>query len=427
MLRNKSIKHTGILAVLVAIIGGLFWLADAQARVQRKKKSVKPPVATQTPATRPRRNPAPTPTPLLLPAATATPTPAPDFDKPNDPPPLLIPEAVKPGAPLPTPLPTPTPTPKPTNPDAAQTVDDDEVIVVKTDLTNVLFTAQDKNRRFFNALKQGDLRVFEDDKPQEIFTFSRQTDLPLSLAILLDTSGSMERTLPSEKEMATEFVNAVIRPAKDEIAVVSFTGEATLEQGMTGNLQRARRAIEKVEFVPPAGYIGGILGPGSPPVNGNSRAGSTAIWDAVYVTADEILTETSDKTRRAIILLTDGVDSSSRWKRQEAIDRAVKAEAAIYCIGIGDDFQFGVDEGTLKTLSEKTGGRAYFPRSEADLRRAFTQIQDELREQYLLAYSSSNKNRDGSFRRIRVEVANPELAKEKLKLTYRQGYFAKKQ
>lgn len=305
-------------------------------------------------------------------------------------------------------------------------MDDDEVIVVKTDLTNVLFTVQDKNRRFFSSLKQEDLRIFEDGKAQEIFTFSRQTDLPLSLALLIDTSGSMERTLPAEKALATEFVNAVIRPAKDEVAVVSFTGEATLEQGMTGNLQRARRAIEKVEFVPPAGYYGGIIGPGSPPISGNSRAGSTAIWDAIYVTSDEILTETSDKTRRAIILLTDGVDSSSRWKRQEAIDRALKTEVAIYCIGIGDDFQFGVDEGTLKTLAEKTGGRAYFPRSEEDLRRVFAQIQDELRSQYLLAYSSSNKNRDGSFRRIRLEVANQELAKEKLKLTYRDGYYAKK-
>jgi VWFA-related protein len=409
-----------VLLAAVSVVG----LAEAQQ--SKKKKSAKPAAVAQERQTRPRRNASPTPTPLL-PAATPAPTPQPDLDKPNDPPPLLVPEEPKPGAPVPTPLPTPQATPTPKPPDnAPQTVDDDEIVVVKTDLTNVLFTAQDKDRRFFSQLKQEDVRVFEDDKPQEIFTFSRQTDLPLSLALLIDTSGSMERTLPAEKEMATEFVNAVIRPSKDEVAVVSFTGEATLEQGMTGNLQRARRAIEKVEFMPPAGYVsGGIIGPGSPPINGNSRAGSTAIWDAIYVTADEILSDTSDKTRRAIILLTDGVDSSSRWKRDEALDRAVKADAAIYCIGIGDEFQYGVDEGTLKKVADKTGGRAYFPRSEEDLRRAFVQIQEELRSQYLLAYSPTNKNRDGSFRRIRLEIANQQLAKDKLKLTYRQGYYAK--
>jgi VWFA-related protein len=422
VLRNKIIARSLIFAAaLTATLGGSA-RQDADARAQRKKKAAQPVAVAQ----RPRRNPTPTPTPSLLPQATPAPSPPEDMERPRNPPPLLIPEEAKPGEPLPTPLPTPTPTPKPAADNEPQTVDDDEVIVVKTDLTNVLFTAQDKNRRFFSGLKQEDLRIFEDDKPQEIFTFTRQTDLPLSLALLIDTSGSMERTLPAEKEMATEFVNAVIRPAKDEVAVVSFTGEATLEQGMTGNLQRARRAIEKVEFVPPAGYYGGIIGPGSPPINGGSRAGSTAIWDAVYVAADEILNDTSDRTRRAIILLTDGVDSSSRWKREEAIDRAIKSDAAIFSIGIGDDFQYGVDEGTLKTLSEKTGGRAYFPRSEEDLRRAFAQIQDELRSQYLLAYSPANKKRDGSFRRIRLEIANQTLAKEKIKLTYRQGYYAKR-
>jgi VWFA-related protein len=413
----------------LAAAGSLAWLVAADAQGKRRKPAAPKPAVKAAPS------PTPTPTPLpparprqILTPAMPTPTPAPppeDLEQPKDPPPLLVPEAPKPGVPLPTPLPSPTPRTAPTP--RGQEVDEDEIVRVETDLTNVLFTAQDKNRRFFTGLKQEDIRVLEDGKPQEIFTFTRQADLPLSLALLIDTSASEERTLPYEKEAATEFVNAVIRPAKDEVAVISFTGEATLEQGMTGNLARARAAIDRVEFVPPAGYIGGgVMAPGTPPIAGDSRAGSTAIWEAIHVTASEVLHETSDKTRRAIILLTDGVDTSSRLSRDEAIDRALKADAVIYCIGIGDNFFGGVDEGSLKKVAEKTGGRAFFPRSEADLRLAFAQIQEELRSQYLVAYSPTNKNRDGAFRQVRLEIANPELTKEKLKLTYRQGYYAKK-
>jgi VWFA-related protein len=304
--------------------------------------------------------------------------------------------------------------------------DDSDVVRVETDLTNILFTAVDKQKRFITTLKQEDIRVLEDGQPQEVFTFSRQTDLPLSLAIVIDTSASEERTLPIEKSAASAFVDAVLRPEKDEVAVVSFTGDSTLEQGLTGNTASVRRAINRVEFVPPAGYIGGGQVAGTPPISGTNQslAGSTAIWDAIWVTSEEVLTQTSDKTRRAIILLTDGVDSSSQKKLEQAVDRAIKADAVIYSIGIGDEYFGGVNEGSLKKVSERTGGRAFFPRDESDLRAAFTQIQEELRSQYLVAYSPTNKNRDGSYRRVQIEVVNPQTRKT-LRLTYRQGYFAK--
>ncbi|HEY0078320.1 MAG TPA: VWA domain-containing protein [Pyrinomonadaceae bacterium] len=307
--------------------------------------------------------------------------------------------------------------------------DDDDVERVETDVTNVLFTAIDKNKRFITTLTQQDVRVTEDGVPQEIFTFQRETDRPLSLAILVDTSASQERTLPEEKRAARVFVDAVIRPGKDEVAVVSFTGDATLEQGLTGNASRIRGAIDRIEFVPPSGYMGGgVMVPGTPPISGTNqaRAGSTAIWDALWVTSKEILSDTSDKTRRAIILLSDGVDTSSRLKMTEAIDHAIKSDAVIYSIGIGDSFNFdGVEEASLRKVSERTGGRAYFPRDESDLRAAFAQIQQELRSQYLVAYSPTNKKKDGSYRQVKIEVVNPEMRKQNLRLTYRQGYFAK--
>jgi VWFA-related protein len=321
--------------------------------------------------------------------------------------------------------PSPSPTPR-TREELPQ--DSDEVIKVETNLTNIFFTAADKNKRFVPDLKAEDIRVLEDGQPQEIFTFQQNIDLPLSIAILIDTSASEERTLPDEKIAARAFLENVLRANKDEAAILSFTGETTLEQGFTGSLERLRRAIDRVEFVPPSGYVGGgVVVNGTPPISGTNQslAGSTAIWDAVWATSEELLMTSAEHTRRAIIVLTDGVDTSSRMKIHEAIERAQKADALIYAIGIGDRYSFNVDEGVLRKIAEKTGGRAYFPRHERDLNDAFTQIQRDLREQYLVAYSPQNKARDGSYRRIEIQLINPGLKQKDLKLNYRSGYFAK--
>jgi Ca-activated chloride channel homolog len=322
------------------------------------------------------------------------------------------------------PAPTPPPNPKEDLPQES-----DEVVRVETNLTSIFFTAADSNKRFINTLRKEDIRILEDGQPQEIFTFQKNVDLPLSIGILIDTSRSEERTLPDEKAAARAFLEAVMRPDKDEAAVVSFTGEVTLEQGLTGNVDRLRKAIDRVEFVPPSGYIGGgVVVGGTPPISDTNQilAGSTAIWDAVWATSNELLSDsTAENTRRTIILLTDGYDTISQVKMREAIERAQKADALIYAIGIGDSYQGGVDAGSLKKIAEQTGGRAYFPRNERELHSAFVQIQTDLREQYLVAYSPSNKTRDGAYRRIQIELIDPEVRKQNLRLNYRPGYFAK--
>lgn len=304
--------------------------------------------------------------------------------------------------------------------------DDDDVIKIDTEAVNVLFTAQDRNRRLLTDLKQTDIKVLENGEPQEIVGFSRQVDLPMSLSIVIDTSLSQERTLPQEKEAAMAFLESVIRPAKDEVSIVTFTGETTLEQGMTNNLTRLRRAVERVRIIPPAGYMGSGVA-GTPPINGDSvnLYGSTALWDAIWVTSEEVLGPAPDRTRRAIILLTDGLNNGGQKKLDEAVQAALKAEAVIYTIGIGDNYYDGVDKGTLNKLSERSGGRAYFPRDERDLRQAFQQIEEEMRSQYLIAYEPVDQKRDGSYRTIEIVLENPELKKQKVKLTHRQGYFAK--
>ena len=321
----------------------------------------------------------------------------------------------------------PSPSPQPKKEDDV-TLSSNEVVRVETNLTNIFFTAADRQKRFVSNIKREDVRVFEDGVSQQIFTFQSNVDLPLSLAILIDTSGSEERTLPEEKAAARSFLESVVRPDKDEAAVVSFTGEVTLEQGLTGNVARLRRAIDQVEFVAPSGYIGGgVVVGGTPPISGTRQtlAGGTAIWDAIWATSNELLSASAEHTRRAIILLTDGEDTVSQVHMHDAINRALKADALIYAIGIGDRYQYGINEGALKKITEGTGGRAYFPRNERDLRDSFAQIERDLREQYLIAYSSSNKTRDGSFRRVAIEIVNPEIRKESLKLNYRPGYFAK--
>jgi Ca-activated chloride channel family protein len=314
--------------------------------------------------------------------------------------------------------------------------DQDDVIRVDTDLTNVLFTATDKQNRFITTLLEEDVRVTEDGVPQKILVFQRETDRPLSIALLIDVSASEERTLPEEKAAARSFIETVIKSEKDQAAIIPFTGSAFLEQGLTRDVLSIYLALQRVEVAMP-GYlgsgrpIGGIAsGPGLKAV---PREGTTAIWDAIAVTASEVLAHDQGEKgkgqqslrRRAIILLTDGFDTSSRLLRSEAIAAALAAETVIYAIGIGDSKYDGVNKDPLSAVAEGTGGRAFFPKRQTDLKTAFAEIEKEIRSQYLIAYSSTNKTRDGAYRKMRVELTNPDLQSKRFKLRYRPGYYAK--
>lgn len=313
---------------------------------------------------------------------------------------------------------------------SAQTPTDDvDVVRVNTDVTNLPFTAVDRQRRFVTSLSVEDIRVFEDGVPQKLFTFQRETDRPLSIAFLIDVSISQQFTLGDEKAAARGFIEKAIQSSKDHVAIIPFTGLAFLEQGMTRDVLSVYRVLQQIEVAIPA-YQGagrplsGI--PTGPGLDAPPREGTTAIWDAVALASSQVLARTQDQRRRAIILLTDGLDTSSRLKRSDAIDRVLEAEAIVYAIGIGDSKEEGVNKGAVRELAERTGGRAFFPKKTADLEAAFTEIEKELRTQYLIAYSSTNKRRDGAYRRITVEITNPELRKERLEIRHRPGYFAKR-
>jgi Ca-activated chloride channel family protein len=322
-------------------------------------------------------------------------------------------------------------------PARAQAEQDIEVVRVDADLTNLLFTASDKNNRFIISLREEDVRLTEDGVPQTIINFQRETDRPLSLVFVIDVSASEERTLPQEKAAARTFIEIVIKSSRDQAAIVAFTGSAFLEQGLTRDVLSLYRALDRVEVAVPT-YLGAgrpISGLASGPgMKAPPPPGSTAIWEAVYLTASEVLAGDSTgndragskvQRRRAIILLTDGFDTSSRLLRSEAISSALSAETVIYAIGIGDQKHQGVEKNGLRAVAIGTGGQAFFPKRETDLMSAFAEIEKELRSQYLIAYSSTNKRRDGRYRQMRIEIANPELTKEKLQLRYRPGYFAR--
>ena len=307
----------------------------------------------------------------------------------------------------------------------SQTVDQDDVIRVETDVTNLPFTATDKQHKFVTTLRAEDVRVLEDGVPQTLFTFQQETDRPLAIAFLIDVSFSEEATLPAEKAAVRTFIEKVIQSNKDQVALIPFTGLAYLEQPMTRDLLAVYRVLQTIEVAAPM-YLGsgrpltGIpTGPGLP---APPDPASTAIWDAVALTSNNVLANAAGSRRRAIILLSDGINTSGRLTQKEAINRVLAAEAIVYTIGIGSE-RDGIDRSALRDLAQRTGGRAFFPDKKFDLNAAFAEIERELRTQYLIAYSSTNKKRDGSYRKITVEITNPEL--KKIELRHRPGYYAK--
>ena len=304
-----------------------------------------------------------------------------------------------------------------------------EIVRVDTNLVNTLFTAVDKDGHFITSLRGEDIRIFENDVLQTVTIFERETDRPLSLAILIDTSESQVGVLADEKRAARAFVDQVIRPNVDQAAVISFTGEPKIEQSLTNDRAKLHRAIERVSRGLSAQNQYRQANDLEPLSKEEDSTGYTGIWDAMWDTIENHISKAPDATRRALILLSDGDDTSSTIKRQNVIDLAVKNNVVVYSIGIRDEqFPEGkLDSGTLRKVSDRTGGRAFFPRAAEELRRAFAQIDEELRSQYLVGYSPINAAHDGSYRRIKIEILNPELRKDKVRLLFREGYYARKQ
>jgi Ca-activated chloride channel homolog len=294
--------------------------------------------------------------------------------------------------------------------------EDTETIRLGTQLVNVLFSVTDKENRYIKDLVKSDVSVLENGKSQVIFTFKRELDLPLTMAILVDVSNSVLPVLPRLTDASAQFIDSVMQPGKDRTAIIQFNSETRLIQDLTSNVTRLRRGLR--EIVDNAPRVERVYRSLPPVIIGGTALGGTSIYDSIIATCTDLLAGKAG--RKTIILFTDGDDTTSRSRRSEAIEEALRAETVIYAIGVGDPEAEGVKKGELNKMCELTGGRAFIPKDVEDLDRAFTQLEQELRQQYLLAYEPINDKADGSFRKIEVRVPD----RKGIRIRHRRGYYA---
>lgn len=287
----------------------------------------------------------------------------------------------------------------------------DPVIKVDVDLVNILFTVRNKGGGLVGNLEKSDFTLLEDGKPQEIRYFTRETDLPLTIGLLVDTSMSQERLIPDERNAASAFFSSVLR-SKDMAFLMQFGAEAELLQESTNSTRQLQKSLGELRLSVP---LGG-LNPGPVPTASN-RAG-TILYDAVFLAAEELR---KDVGRKAIIIISDGVDTGSKTSRSKAIEAAHKSDAIVYSIYYADPMyqQFGGGDGDLKRMSDDTGGRVFRVDRKTTLTDIFRQIEEEMRSQYSLAYSSTNPTKDGTFRKVDLRASNKDF-----KVQARKGYYA---
>lgn len=291
-------------------------------------------------------------------------------------------------------------------------------ISVNVDVVNILAAVRDKRGGLVPNLEQKDFSVFEDGKLQTIKYFSRETDLPLTIGMLVDTSGSQRNLIDIERNAASAFFSEVLHK-KDEAFLIQFGEEAELLQDYTSAPRLLNQALNQLR---PSSGVGG-LGPGPVPTVGGPRG--TVLYDAIYLAADDKLK--GEVGRKVIVVITDGVDEGSRLTINQAIEAAQKSDAVIYSIEYSDPrayggmFNFGgnAGDGYLHKMSDETGGHVYRVDNRHPLDSVFKELQDEMRSQYSIGYTPINDVKDGSYRKLEIKVASREM-----KVQARKGYYA---
>ncbi len=283
------------------------------------------------------------------------------------------------------------------------------VIKSEVSLVNVFATVRDKKKHIIPSLKKEDFRVFENDQEQKIAFFTNERALPITLALLIDTSGSEQNRLPAEQDAASRFLSQVLRKG-DEAMVVSFDMDVDLLSDFTDDHGQLQRAIRRAQVN--AG--GPMITPGTLPSGPNG----THFYDAVYVACSEKLA--GEAGRKALVIITDAEDFGSKVRLEEAIEAAERTDAVVHVLLVHDP-GYGTRPDVAKKMAEETGGRVIDVSSEKHLQEAFDQIAEELRDQYTVSFYPTNPARDGKFRKIKVETTDKEL-----KVLARKGYYAPK-
>ena len=285
-----------------------------------------------------------------------------------------------------------------TNQVPAQPPQSPQTLSINVDLVNVIFTVSDKTGKFITNLPKDDFKVLEDDQPQKISNFSNETNLPLSVALLFDTSASIQGRLKFEQDAAGEFFNTTLRRGTDKGLVVTFDRTIALAQDFTDDTELLTKAIGKVH-----------------------AGGNTAMFDAAYQAMSKKLA--GQPGRHVIIVISDGDDNVSEKTIEETVEMAQKTDTVIYAVGTSPPELFGSSKERgnkyLKRLADETGGRLFLPIKADDLTKSYLEISQELRSQYTLGYRSTNIRRDGAYRKIRIATSNKQF-----KVRARDGYYA---
>jgi len=289
-------------------------------------------------------------------------------------------------------------------------------------VVNVFFNVKDKHGNLIPNLKKEDFQILEDGKPQTIKYFSAESNQPLTLGILIDTSASQERVLPMEQEVGASFLHNVLR-AKDLAFLISFDVTVDELHDFTSDAGQLRRAMDKAK-INTGGNVGVIPGMGGGPIPQSGIPKGTLLYDAVYLAAHDKLAQ--EVGRKAMILLTDGEDQGSQMTMKNAIEAAQKADSIVYVLLCADRGFYGGGyhgEGDMRKMTAETGGRVIEVGNKFEkIKEAFDQIERELRSQYNIGYTPTNNARDGAFRKIQLSVQT----NKDLRIQARNGYYAPK-
>jgi VWFA-related protein len=307
---------------------------------------------------------------------------------------------------------TPNNTPAETAPRQQEPPETQNPIQIQTSVVNVFATVRDRHNAIVGDLNQDDFKVFEDGVEQKVAYFSKEVNLPISLALMMDTSGSMYYMLNAEKDAGSRFVREVMHH-KDEAIVMTFDTDVNLLADFTEDPAVLSRAIHRAEINVDATGVGGTGGT-IPQRNG----GGTNLYDAIYLAVhDELGPEAG---RKAVVILSDCEDNGSKMSERDAVEAVQRGDAVAHIILISDPRATeGYGGGVAQSLAQETGGRVISVHNENSLEKAFDVISEELRSQYVLGYYPANTKRDGTFRKIKVEVTRPDT-----KILARRGYYA---
>jgi len=303
---------------------------------------------------------------------------------------------------------------------ASKSDDAAATLKVEVNLVNILFNVRDKKGGLVGNLNKDDFKVYEDGKEQTVKYFNRETDLPLTIGLLIDVSASQMNLIDIERNAAYQFFGTVLR--KQDLAfLISFGEDAELLQDYTNSPRLLRAGLNGLQV---SSGVGGI-GPGPVPTVGQPRG--TVLYDAVYLaSADQLKGQVG---RKVLVLITDGEDEGSRYKIQQAIEAAQKADAIIYGFWYVDRGFYvsrgmvfgGSSDSALRQMSEDTGGHVFHVDRRMTLQQAFDELQEEMRSQYAIGYTPTNPEKDGTFRKVEIKTGNKDW-----KVQARKGYYAMK-